>query len=206
MKPLSHASLVPSSYLHCIPFDSFSDQRELDISRLYSQPDKVWVMRSRGWNNRINLDGLVTFAGVPSSAFTQVFRTGIVESVEAALLNREFNGIKNIPSAGYEQTVLEHLPRCFALLKELGIAPPLAVALSLVNVAGSQMIASQHDYDLNKRYQITQQHIVLPEVVVDSLDEDPAKILKPTFDLVWNAFGYAESWNFDDEGQWIQRR
>jgi hypothetical protein len=164
-------------------------------------------VRSSGWNDRINLDGLVTFAGgTQADAYTQVFRSGIVESVHATLLNREVNGVKNVPSIAYEQAVLEHLPRCFALLKDLGIAPPLAVTLSLVNVGGAQMIASQQDYDLNKRYQIADQHVLLPEAVVDSLDVDPAKILRPLFNLVWNAFGYAKSWNFDDNGQWVRRR
>lgn len=193
--------------LHCIPFESLSDPRDLDISRFYNETHKVWVMRSSGWSSRINLDGLVTFpSGLQSEAYTQVYRSGIVESVHAALLNHEVNGIKNIPSIAYEQSVLEHLPRCFALLKELGITPPLAVALSLVNVGGSQMIASQQDYDLNTHYRIARQHLVLPEAIVDDFEKAPANILKPVFDLVWNAFGYAKSWNFDENGQWIRRR
>ena len=192
--------------LHCIPFVSVSEPRNLDISRFYTQPAKVWVMDSSGWNHRINLDGLVAFSGGPQChSYTQLFRSGIIEAVHASLLNHEVRGIKNIPSIGYERIVLEHLPRCLAVIKELEINPPLAVALSLVNVRGSQMFAS-NDYDLYSHYQLAQDHLILPEAVVDDAAKEPAKILKPIFDLVWNAFGYDRSWNFNENGKWVQRR
>src|SRR5438094_932364 len=134
--------------------------------------------------------GLVAFSGGPQChSYTQLFRSGIIETVHASLLNHEVRGIKNIPSIGYERIVLEHLPRCLAVIKELEINPPVAVALSLVNVRGSQMFAS-NEYDLYSHYQLVQDHLILPEAVVDDAAKEPAKILKPIFDLVWNAFGY----------------
>ncbi len=54
--------------------------------------------------------------------------------------------------------------------------------------------------------QIREENLILPEKVVESLDESPGKILKPLFDLVWNACGYAKSKNFDDQGNWIGRQ
>jgi hypothetical protein len=193
--------------LHCIPFESVGEPRNLDISRLYTQPAKVSVMRSSGWNHRINLDGFLTFSGgIKAESYTQVFRSGIVESVHASLLNHSVGGIKNIPSVAYERAVMDHLPRCFAMLKDLDVNPPLAVALSLVSVRGSQMIASNYDSDLYARHQLSQDHLVLPEAIVADLTKEPAKILKPIFDLVWNAFGYPNSWNFDENAKWVQRR
>jgi len=192
--------------LHCIPFESVSEPRSLDISRFYSQPARVPVMHSSGWSHRINLDGVVTFSGGPQSdSYTQLFRSGIIEAVHAGVLNYEVQGVKRIPSIAYERMVLEHLPRCFQILKELEINAPLAVALSLVNVRGSQLIASREDFDLYEHHQLTKDHLVLPETVVDDLAKEPAEILKPMFDLVWNAFGYVGSWNFDENGKWRQR-
>ena len=46
---------------------------------------------------------------------------------------------------------------------------------------------------------------MLPEVVVESFSESPVKILKPLFDLIWNACGYAKSKSFDDQDNWIGR-
>lgn len=48
--------------------------------------------------------------------------------------------------------------------------------------------------------------LIIPETVVEDLEIAPGKILKPMFDLVWNACGYPASRNFDSEGNWVQRR
>ena len=121
-------------------------------------------------------NALVAVSGGPQChSYTQLFRSGIIEAVHASLLNHEVRGIKNIPSIGYERIVLEHLPRCLAVIKELEINPPLAVALSLVNVRGSQMFAS-NEYDLYSHYQLAQDHLILPEAVVDDVAKEPAEV------------------------------
>ena len=48
--------------------------------------------------------------------------------------------------------------------------------------------------------------IILPESVVENLSIPVGKVLKPVFDLVWNACGFPRSENFDPEGNWINRR
>jgi hypothetical protein len=54
-------------------------------------------------------------------------------------------------------------------------------------------------------FPISEENIILPETVVEDLAMPPEKVLKPLFDLVWNACGYRESMNFDSEGNWIAR-
>jgi len=46
----------------------------------------------------------------------------------------------------------------------------------------------------------------LPEVVVDDYGKEPAKVLKPLFDMVWNAWGYPRSLNYDEQDNWVGQR
>ena len=47
--------------------------------------------------------------------------------------------------------------------------------------------------------------LVLPEIVAPS-NVEPAKALKPAFDLMWQAAGFAGSGNFNEAGEWTQRK
>ena len=47
---------------------------------------------------------------------------------------------------------------------------------------------------------------MFPEVVVESFAEPAAKIVRPLFDLLWNACGYPGSKSFDNDGNWSPRR
>jgi len=44
--------------------------------------------------------------------------------------------------------------------------------------------------------------VVLPEVTMIEHDEQPHSVMKPAFDMVWNAFGFTGSQNYDADGNW----
>jgi hypothetical protein len=54
-------------------------------------------------------------------------------------------------------------------------------------------------------YPIEQNSVILPETLVEDFSMPVTKILRPLFDLVWNACGYPGSENFDSGDNWIQR-
>ena len=47
--------------------------------------------------------------------------------------------------------------------------------------------------------------VMLPEVVVEDSGEEPYGVLRPAFDMVWNAFGLARSLNYDEDGSRVRR-
>jgi len=137
-------------------------------------------------------------------SYTQLFRNGTIEAVETYWLNvNRTGGTRTIPHLSMERGIVEHLLGLFDIQKELGINPPIAVALTLTEASGLEM--AYDVYSLDRGNQIPEENLALPETVVESFDESPAKILKPLFDLIWNACGYAKSKNFDDQGNWIGR-
>jgi hypothetical protein len=119
-------------------------------------------------------------------------------------LAREHKGKMLIPSIAYEQVVFQYLPTCFQVLKEIGASAPVVIALTLTNTRGLWMGMDFFEFD--QGYQIEADTLVLPETVIEDFSTPPGKILKPLFDLVWNACGFPSSRNRDTEGNWVNRR
>jgi len=97
------------------------------------------------------------------------------------------------------------LPTCFQALRRLGCNIPVFVAVTLTNVRGLEMAVAGERSGLEQKYPIDTDTLVLPETEVEDFSAPPGKILKPIFDLVWNACGYPQSVNFDSDGNWIAR-
>lgn len=189
--------------IHCLPLESFVGSKQADVARFYGRPERIRSMNGDGFGGRINLEGFLCSGGNPPYEYTQLFRSGTVEVVDGVTLDLVYEGTRIIPCVAYEQRVHEYLPYCFQLIKEMGMNPPVVVALTLINVKGSQM--SRGPFERGEWSAIDRDHLILPETIVETFDEKPGKVLKPMFDLVWNACGYPKSKNFDDEGNWIQR-
>jgi hypothetical protein len=197
---------TPKIVLHCIPIESFSGQPSYDLLSFYSDPTKLGPMAARGgWNRRLNLEGLVVFAGAdPSLVYTQLFRNGVIEAVNAHYLAPRYKEDLAIPSIAYEEVVNDYLPICFETLKKMGANAPVLVALTFTSTRGLYM--GVDDFGLVQGYPIQADTIVVPAGMVSDFSTPPGKILKPMFDLVWNACGLPASRNFDSEGNWIRRQ
>jgi hypothetical protein len=196
----------PKIVLHCIPVESFAGRPQYDVLQYYHHQDRLQPMQGSGWQVRINLEGVVSYSGNPAYSYTQVHRNGVIEVVNGSILGNEYGGKKLIPSFIYEGAVLNYLPLCFQKLQELGCSAPVIVALTLTNVKGVQMGLDGVAVGFDIGQPINTETLVLPEAVVEDFSTSPDKILRPMFDLVWNACGYPKSKNFDREGNWVHRR
>jgi Putative DNA-binding domain len=194
---------TPKIVLHCIPIQAFTGGASHDVISLYDEPLRLKPMIATTWDRRLNLDGIITFGGTgPSYSYTQVYRTGIIETVQGRLLASVSGTIHVIPSASYEMHLREYLSYCLGLLQELGASTPVLVALSFVQVRGLQLAVERGGYP-EYGEPIATDTLILPETVVEDFSMSIDKILRPLFDLVWNASGYARSLNFDANGAWI---
>jgi len=195
----------PKIVLHCIPVDSFASQTQYDILPFCEDSMRLRPMGTTTWDLRLNLEGVLAFGRhQPAHTYTQLYRTGVIEVVNAYALAMEHRGRVVIHSIAYEQNVFKYLPRCFQYLRELGCTAPVAVALSLIKTRRLEMAVD--DSDIEPGYPINSDTIILPETLVEDLLTPIGKILKPLFDLVWNACGFPSSRNFDSAGNWINRQ
>jgi hypothetical protein len=141
----------------------------------------------------------------------QFLRNGSVEYADMRWFRHSRENNKPIMSSvEHERSLINSLPHIFNVQKQLGIKPPLAVGLSLLSV---------RDYILNVDFRLLfaaipgqpanrfdRENVVLPEVIIDTFDVDPAQVLKPAFDAIWNAAGWPESMNYDPSGNWVGQR
>lgn len=194
--------------LHVLPVDAFAGQPRFDVAQFAGSRVELQPMSAMAWDVRINLEGVIGFATTGGDrplvrSYIQLYRNGIIEAVNGTLLNAEHGGRRIIPSITYEQRPLQHLPLWFALLRNMGVVPPVVVALTLTGVKG--LVMGRDAFWLDEAYPIAQDTLILPETWLEDLSTPAEKILKPMFDLVWNACGYARSANFDGEEKWIAR-
>jgi hypothetical protein len=196
---------TPKIVLHCIPLESFAAQPQYNILPFYEDPMRLGPMGTTRWDQRLNLEGVVSFGTHnPCHTYTQLYRNGIIEVVQGNILAHEHQGQLTIPSISYEQYVFKYLPTCFRVLREMGSGAPVSVALTLIKTRG--LIMSVDAFNLERGYPIDSEMLILPETLVLDLSTPPGKVLKPMFDLVWNACGFPSSRNFDTEGNWVTRQ
>lgn len=197
----------PKIVLHVIPVDTFAGPRSYDVLRLAKPPStELWPFYASGWGYSIDLEGVMAYSGNDGIAhsYTHVYRNGIIEVVEGRLLDVAARALPTIPSISYEEELLKYVPYCLQLSQMLGVAFPVAVALTLIGVRGLRMSVGELAYDCG--HDIRPESIVLPEAIVNDPGAKPTAFLRPLFDPIWNACGHPKSRNFDDSGNWAASR
>lgn len=191
--------------LHIIPLQSFSSELKVDITSTEALMRHFRPIGATGWDGRVNLDGYFTYRGgrdsEGSGGYTQIFRNGIVEAISVVT---SWNDDKSIPSQWYEEKIIEASRHYFPALESFGVVPPAYVFVSLCGVTGYRFAVDPRKFFERDRV-ADRDSLILPEVIIESWTGDPAELLRPVFDMVWNAYGYIRSFNYDDAGQWNAR-
>lgn len=191
---------------HVIPLSAFTEAAEIDIANCATRASFLSPPGASGWDRRINLDGLVVYSGrsmhgSASWAYVQMFRTGTAEWVQVLSEDEERMGL---PSVAFEQDIIRCLTEYLGFAAEFDIEPPYFVFLAFAGVRGFQL-ATHHQLWQENRLSLREDMLIVPEVVIEDRDVQPARVLRPVFDRVWNAFGFVRSLNYDDEGEWKAR-
>ena len=192
--------------LHLLPIISFTPAQIYDISEIASNPAKIKPIYSSISDKRYNIDGFLTYSSDVQGkihSYTQLFRNGIIEAVDG-LRSQEYDDKKSIPSIAYEKNLVDALKNYLLTLESLSVVPPIFIFLTLLGVKGFSMLYKKMHL-FGKVKTINRDILLVPEVLVKSYNVDAKYVLKPCFDSVWNARGYARSFNYDDSGKWVNR-
>lgn len=195
----------PRLVLHLLPLAAFSGVSPPDIRPFFSREGNSLLPfkadRGGGLEYRMNLDGVVVCTGSRdlSLSYVQLFRTGSIESVCAFPPGPAG---PRLPARDYERELTRMLPDYLSVLEQLDIIPPVYLFLSFLGMQGC-ILGLREEWMATEPPACDREHLLLPEVVIDRYDLEPASILRPTLDVVWNAFGLERSLNFDAAGNWI---
>ncbi len=201
--------------LHLIPLESFSPNYGIDLNPIINEPEKLKPIHasdwSHRWGHRINLEGVLSYAisgNDKSYSYIQLYRNGIIEAVEGLTLSADGDK-KIIPCVTYELELLKSLAEFLNLAKQLGVNMPIVIFLTLIGVKDWEMdvdrMRDRMRFWHNDYYKIDRDILQLPETIIESYDIEPKDILRPMFDLIWNACGFKRSYNFDEAGNWIAK-
>lgn len=179
----SNACLV----VHLVPLESFSDQWRFHVSDINDPFTPFAPIASNGPDRRVNLDGVVTFEGSEvSSKYTQMFRSGRVESVFTSVIH-ESNGRRQVYAIQYEQEVIKSVCGYLKGLNKLDVQLPIVFLLSLTGVKGAYLPTDRYmSLDLSP---VDRDMIQCPDVLIESYGCDLPQVLRPAFDSIRNACG-----------------
>jgi hypothetical protein len=191
--------------IHFIPFVSFEPGFTININSLESDAWSFNPIHSSTTGYRYNLDGMMTYSEMSDDlfrAYLQIFRNGIVESVDAFML-RSRGDESFIPTSLFEEKVIQSVEICLSIQQQLSITLPSTLIVSLIGVKGYKLGINQkldpwHEHT-NK---IDRDLLILPEIVVSDYSVKPETLLRPIFDAIWNSAGWPRSYGYDDAGKW----
>jgi hypothetical protein len=191
--------------LHLVPLSAFGHGQSLDVKNIFDKHSYFRPISSAGMNQRFNLDGVINFRGGDKCyGYTQIFRTGIIEATKSALI-REQNGTKFLPGLPLGRDIFEVLPGYLEGLKILDVPPPFVVMISLQELYGASLAYKQNIYDFESSIPFNKSELILPEILIEDYGsaEDYQKRMRPAFDAIWNAAGYAFSGYFNEHDIWV---
>ena len=192
----------PKIVLHIIPFSAFNPRHSFDFKDL-SLYD-IQPMNSTNFQKRYNIDGLLTFSYYKgrdvSHSYVQLYRNGIIEAVNSRLLWSE-NKEKCIPINSVETVIVESVSRYIQVYKKCNLTTPIFLFLTLINVK-DYVLSKDGKKLFHNIFPIDREIVLIPEIIIEDYDVDPPILLKPIFDLLWNACGFEKSLNYTKNGTW----
>ena len=141
-----------------------------------------------------NFEGIVNQE--PNGTYVQFFRNGIIEAVDTTILSASRDHSLTSFSV-YETRVLRTLRRYLHALALLGVEPPIYILLSLIGVKGFRL---RVDYMDLVTHAFDRDEFTFPEVVINEYNCNLAEVIKPLFDTIANAAGWAYSQSYNAEG------
>jgi len=149
---------------------------------------------------RHNFDGYLGFDSMTgkNEKYLQIFRNGVLEFTDVLVMPPN-DDKKLIPSVAYEAELIHYVDKFLHLMKALEIEMPILIMVSLIGVKGFTLT---HPLRFSALAPIDRDNLVIPEVMIEDYNVKSQKLLKPIFDSVWQASGYAGSMNYDDKDEW----
>ncbi|MFK4446459.1 hypothetical protein ABH944_006652 [Caballeronia udeis] len=196
----------PVFVCHLIPISAFSRYETHGIDSLIAAGQMLRSSRDgpidiRMKAPRANLEGVVCLPARLQNAmgYAQLYRNGVVELTFGDMLvhsplDDEDDGLSLFPEI-YEIPLVRHgLPAIFQTLAALDIAPPAYVILNWLYTHATRIaveISPHHVEFLELPSKLAQ--ITAPPLYIESYDVDPLTVLRPAFDVLWNAVGIAHT-------------
>lgn len=192
--------------LHVIPVPAFADDRLIDVVSAVAAGTHVPLPLdgiSSANNAGINLDGFLNYTDRPSNgrlSYAQFFRSGAIEGV-GTLCKRDDGGTYFV-AAEFANKVVLAIRQYLSVVEAFDAGIPVYVFLSLCNAAHCRYRYSPGGLGWHDTDQLNREIVALPEVRFDNFNADVPLAMRPVFNMLWNAFGFAQCEMYNGQGIW----
>jgi hypothetical protein len=191
----------PRLIVHLMPQASFAGQR---AGVALPQNTMLPQLGRSTYSSQPNFDGWIS-RSPDDRTLTQLFRNGCLECADAYTLGSTADGgpATEVRSVELENGVADFVTAGLSTLHEIGMQAPLFACVTLTGIKGRRLIRRNYG---PQGTPVPQDILLLPEVHIDQIDQrtqsDAFALLRPVFDVLWQAFGNHRSMNYDSNGVW----
>jgi hypothetical protein len=200
----------PILTIHLLPLAGFSSGYSCAVDKIPEAARKLLypVGKSPLLRQTFTFDGyanLISFGGnvQPVEAYSQIFRNGAVENVNAGRFLAQSDAEESQGLRHLEILIMDCAERMLEIMDLLDIPGPYYLLIALLNARGVRVNAEQRPIGLRilDARTINQNHLILPEVLVENTDISIESAMRSSFDMIWNAAGWERSFSYDDNGR-----
>ncbi len=160
----------------------------------------------RGYTPRFNFEGFINERSrAGRHGYTQIFRNGTIEATISGIAEGRLEEYPLIAGLKLEKDVFTVISPYLVGLRDFGVPPPLFLMITLEGVRDAIYAIDQRPMDSRR---LAKDLLCLPECVLEDYgtDVDHHSAVRPAFDALWNAIGYARSQFFNEDGLWVGPR
>jgi hypothetical protein len=208
----------PIAAVHLIPLSALSGRTSVDVAALHDGDYAAFAQTRPRWGHTtrtLNLDGIVVHPlqepGAQVLAFSQVFRSGCLESVRNVRHtvpppeHLGLRGVEIIPAAvlaTFVHTMVQAFARGAVLNGFLG---PAVLGVSLLRV-GNVRLGLGDRYRQNIALAADRSNLLTPETWIPALDGlvDVDPVVRPILDILWQCFDEPKCLQYDANGRWTE--
>jgi hypothetical protein len=181
--------------IHLIPLNFFDiKDNGLEIDYFKNKGSSLPLLSGLGRDNRYNYDGFLSYNSFNGS-YLQVFRNGCLEIVDNVFFQEENKWL--FPTR-YESALIENLPKYLQVLSQWNNCQQYLVFGSFIGVKDYSIFLQNRIF--YEPVKIDREDLFLPQILID-IEVEISKVLKPSFDVLWNSGGLIGSNNYI-EGNW----
>ncbi len=200
---------APKTVLHIFPLSRVAAATGISLPSLGSHNELLRPLGTHGMETMYNLDGVYTHNGAnrdgKMEGYFQMFRNGCIEALGTKLAGME-DKQGHIYGNFFEEEIIKSLTKIKKLYELLTIEPPFLLSLSVLGVKGYVMSAHRGGYQMYDKKLIDRNDLIIPEIIIEDAAFVSSEVLRPVFDMVWNAGGYEGSINYNEKGQYTGSR
>jgi hypothetical protein len=192
--PLPLDSNKPSKLIvHAIPLNAFNPSTKCEI-RLIDDYANLKLVGSNWFGHQVNFEGMLLYSGYQNSKkeignYTQIYRNGIIEAVDLVSVNYSEEGYPKMSLVLIEDAIKGFIKSVFDNYKIIGAFPPILLAVSFLDVKEKQISLNEFFRDNTSSKSLAKENYFLPELLIESFDENWIDKIDEILLTMWNAFG-----------------